>query len=199
MHGLEIEAKFLFVDPDDVRERLLKAGASIKYEMRDFRRALFDYPDNRFQKNDHSKRLRVRDEGDRVAINFKSNNDTNYAHEIEVHVDSFEKTEALFEAIGFVKYTYQESKREAWELDGVEIVIDIWPWLEPYIEIEGPTEDAIKNVATKLGFEWSKAKFGSVDTAYMAQYPKMVKGDSVGDLPEVKFSMDLPQYFLERK
>lgn len=198
MHGLEIEAKFLFISPDDVRNKLKKSGATLKYKMRDFRRALFDYPDSRFQKNDHSKRLRVRDEGDRIAINFKSDNESNYVDEIEINVDSFEKTEALFEAIGFVKYSYQESKREAWDLDDVEVVIDIWPWLEPYIEIEGPFEEAIRSVAEKLGFEWSNAKFGSVDTAYLAQYPKMVKGDSVGDLPEVKFSMETPTYFLDR-
>lgn len=198
MNGLEIEAKFLHLDHEEVRKRLKAAGAKLNYEMRNFRRALFDYPDSRFQKNDHSKRLRIRDEGDRVAINFKSKNDTNYVHEIEVNVDSYEKTEALLEAIGFVKYSYQESKRESWELDGVEVVLDVWPWLDSYIEIEGPSEDTIKDVAEKLGYDWTDAKFGSVDTAYMSQYPKMTKEDSVGDLPEVRFDMEIPRYFIDR-
>ncbi len=198
MNDLEIEAKFLNLDPDEVREKLKSAGAKLNYTMRDFRRALFDYPDSRFQKNDHSRRLRIRDEGDRIAINFKSKNETNYVHEIEVNVDSYENTEALLEAIGFVKYSYQESRRESWKIDDAEVVIDTWPWLNPYIEIEGPSEDAIKSVAKKLGYDWKDAKFGSVDTAYMAQYPRMTEDDSVGDLPEVKFSMEVPQYFTDR-
>ncbi len=195
----EIEAKFLSVYHDKLRRKLEECGAELKFEKREYRRVMFDYPDSRFQKNDHSRRFRIRDEGDKIMLNFKKKTDSSYDDEYEVEVRDFEATIALLKAAGFVTFSYQESRREMWKLDGCEVCLDEWPWVKPYIEIEGPSEDAIKGVAAKLGFDWSNAKFGSVDTVYAAEYTKMKSTDSVGDLPEVKFSMPTPEYFLERQ
>ncbi len=195
----EIEVKFLNIDIATVRQKLKTLEAVCEQPMRLMRRKLFDYPDMRFQKHNHSQRLRVRDEGNKVAINYKSNNETNYAHELEVEVGSFADMCQLLEAIGLETYSYQESKRETWQYKNVEVVIDEWPWLEPYIEIEGESEQAIKKVAEDLGFDWSTAKFGSTDTAYKAQYPGMKEADSIGDVPEVRFDDPVPQFLLDRK
>src|SRR5690606_25320118 len=140
----EIEAKFLNVDFDDLRKKLKAKGAVCEHPMRLMRRVLFDHNDKRFRNNNHVERLRVRDEGNKVAINYKSKNETNYVHEVEVAVESFQDMIKLFEAIGLEQYSYQESKRETWKYKDVEVVLDEWPWLNPYIEIEGPTEKAIQ-------------------------------------------------------
>ncbi len=65
-------------------------------------------------------------------------------------------------------------------------------------EIEGPDEDSIKAATIDLGFDWSRAEFGSVDMACRDQYKGMKKTESVGDLLEVRFDMPLPQYFTDR-
>lgn len=44
-----------------------------------------------------------------------------------------------------------------------------------------------------------EAKFGSVDTAYRDKYKKMKKGESVGELSEVKFDQPLPKFFEDRQ
>lgn len=195
----EIEAKFLNVDHDETRAKLKKLGAECEQPMRLMRRALFDYPDSRFQKDNQKQRLRIRDEGDKVTVNFKSKNGTNYVDEIETTVGSFETMTQLLESIGLVSYSFQESKRETWHYKDVEVVLDEWPWLSTYIEIEGPSEPAIQSVAKELGFEWNDAKFGSVDTAYRYQYPGMGKGESIGDLAEVRFDLPLPDYLKIRQ
>ena len=64
----------------------------------------------------------------------------------------------------------QESKREVWELDGVEIMLDEWPWVPTYIEIEAGTEEKVKDVASKLGLNWSDAVFGAVTPVYATHY-----------------------------
>ena len=88
MNGKEIEAKFLFVDFVELRKQLQKQNARCNFEMRDYRRIIFDYPDLRFQKGSESIRFRVRDEGDKVALNFKQRlGDDKYDDEIEVVVD----------------------------------------------------------------------------------------------------------------
>ena len=93
----------------------------------------------------------------------------------------------LLESIGCEKKAYQESKRESWELDNVDITIDEWPFLEPYVEIEGKSEEKVKQVAEKLGFEYAKALFCSVDTLYNKKYG--VSEDIINNhTPEIIFS-----------
>ena len=197
----EIEVKFLNVDHDDVRARLTKLGAVCEQPMRLMRRKMFDYPDNRLQKSNMSQRLRIRDEGNRVTINYKAGNDAggSYAREIESIIGSFDDVAQILEAVGLVCYSFQESKRETWKHKDVEIVLDEWPWVNCYIEIEGPTESSIKVVADGLGFNWEDSRVGSVDVAYCAQYPGMTEHESIGDLAEVRFSLEVPDYFIKRR
>jgi adenylate cyclase class 2 len=195
----EIEVKFLRVNHDELRKKLQALGATCEHPMRLMRRIMFDYPDKRFQSHDHSQRLRIRDEGDKIAINYKAKNGTNYPYEIEVGIDSFEAMTSLLEAIGLERYSFQESKRETWRHKDIEVVLDEWPWLGTYIEIEGPSEESIKAAAKDLGFNWQDARFGSVDTAYGDQYPGLQKSESIGDVTEVRFDKPIPQFLLDRK
>ncbi|HSH31558.1 MAG TPA: hypothetical protein VK963_02715, partial [Candidatus Saccharimonadales bacterium] len=73
-------------------------------------------------------------------------------------------------AIGLDSYSYQETKRESWVLGGVEVELDQWPWIPPFIELEGKDEAALKAAAQALGLDWSQALHGSVETAYQAYY-----------------------------
>lgn len=195
----EIEAKFLDINHDEIRAKLKKLGAKLEHPMRLMRRELFDHADNRYQKNKQNERFRIRDEGNKVTINYKNaNSGTVYAHELETTVGSYDEIAKILKAVGFKSYSFQESKRETWHYKDVEVVLDEWPWLNPYIEIEGPNEEAIKSVAKELRFDWKEAKFGSVDTAYEHQYPGMTESDSIGAIKEVKFGQPLPQYFKDK-
>lgn len=196
----EIEAKFLNTDHDALRKYLKSNGAELKHPMRLMKRAIFDYPDMRFQKNDHSEYLRVRDEGDKATITYKKFlDDSNYVLEKETTIGSFEDMVEILKRVGLKVFSYQESKRETWQFKNVEIVLDEWPWVAPMIEVEGPDEDSIKEISAELGFNWEDAVFGTVDNVYKFYFPKMKGKDSLGDLPEVKFNMPLPQYFIDRK
>lgn len=55
---------------------------------------------------------------------------------------------------------------EGWLYDGVEITIDTWPGLEPFVEIEGPSEEAVRKVSSELGLDYAQALFGAVDVVY---------------------------------
>jgi adenylate cyclase, class 2 len=197
----EIEAKFLNVDHDEVRARLQAAGAKLGHLMRLMRREIFDHPDGRYNSPPYAEKLRIRDEGDgKVTVTYKKKlPDSDYVQEIETTVGSYDTMKQLFMAIGLVSCSYQESKRETWHLDDVEVVLDEWPWLRPFVEIEGPSEPAIQAAAEKLGFGWTDARFGSVDTAYMADYPGMTEADSIGKVAEVRFDTPLPDYLKERQ
>ena len=165
----EIEAKFTNIDHDEIRAKLTELGAILEEPMRLMRRVVIHTPEMEAK---HAF-LRVRDEGHRTTITYKQfDSDTvDGAKEYEIEASDFDQAVALLSAAGLSSFVYQESKRENWRLGNVEIMLDEWPWLNPYLEIEGESEEAIKNVATQLGLDWSTALFGGVANAYRAQYP----------------------------
>ena len=188
----EIEVKFLNVDFDQVRAKLRELGGECEQPMRLMKRVTIETPEL-LQKKSY---VRVRDEGDKVTLTYKQFDSlsVNGAKEIEVTVSNFNDTVALLAAAGLPHASFQESKRETWKVGGVEVVLDEWPWLHPYIEIEGESEEALKDVAARLGFDWKDATFGGVTIAYREQYPHLDPGDnnSVGRIAEIKFGDPVP-------
>lgn len=187
----EIEVKFLDVSFDDIRARLTELAAVCEQPMRLMRRVTMDTPDMK-TKNAF---LRVRDEGHRVTITYKQFDalSVDGTREIETTVGDFQTMIDLLEAIGLPYRSYQESRRETWRLGGAEIVLDEWPWLKPYIEIEGESEEMLRDTATKLGLDWKNAVFGDVMAAYRVEYPHLGEHDTIGNIPEVKFDDPLPE------
>lgn len=192
----EIEVKFLDVDIEEVRSKLHGLGAVCEQPMRLLRRVIFD-TDFMSAKNAY---LRVRDEGHKNTLTYKQFDSLSIdgAKEIEVDVSNFEGTVALIEAAGIPANSSQESKRESWKLDGVDIVIDEWPWLQPYIEIEGNNIQSVKDIAKRLGYDWEAAVFGDVMVAYRAQYPHLGEDETVGSAKELRFGDPKPALLQER-
>jgi adenylate cyclase class 2 len=194
----EIEAKFAQADHDAVRAKLKAAGAECTYPMRTMVRAILDYPDRRLQKDGGW--IRVRNEGDKTILTYKqvAKYSAHGVREINVTVDSYDQTVAFLLQIGMFKQSEQETRRETWELDGCEVVLDEWPWLKPYIEVEGPSVPKIKAVAAKLGFDYKDALFGDVVVAYRLEYPGIGPNETIGTLPEIRFDLPLPDWLKER-
>ena len=192
----EIEVKFIDVDIDDIRARLSKASATLVQPMRAMRRVLIEEAhhaaDGSF--------IRIRDEGDRTTLTFKRRTKSDEVttidstHELETTVGSFDATVNIFKEAGWEYITFQESRRETWNFHDTEVVIDEWPWIKPYIEIEGTSIEAVKEASIELGFDWDDAVFGSVDVIYNRDFPKMsVRG--VIDIKEVRFDDPVPTEF----
>ena len=196
----EIEVKFLGVNHDDVRAKLQAIGAVCEQPMRLMRRTVMDFADMRLEKSVDGF-VRVRDEGNKVEVTYKQFNQAlsiDGAKEIAVVVDDYQRAIKLFEAIGLQAKSEQESKRENWRLGDCEIVLDEWPWLKPYIEIEGQTQDAIRELAEKLGFNWADAVTGSVTVAYRAEYdiPRQI---SIAKNPRIAFDEPIPEWMAKSR
>lgn len=166
----EIEAKFPDIDADVLRSVLKGKGANLEHPEVLMRRKNYDYPDRRLEKTGGW--IRVRDEGDKVTLSYKQLNDRTLhgTKEVNVTVDDFDKACSFLESIGMAAKAYQETRREKWTHKGVEITLDTWPWVPTFIELEGPTEELVREVAGDLGLDWSKAMHGSVETIYQMHY-----------------------------
>ena len=126
------------------------------------KRAVFFLPGKR---DSSTSWLRVRDEGDRITVSLKVtiNGKINTQKEVMIIADNYDNARRLLVEISCEEKAYQETKREIWEFDSVEITIDEWPYLEPYVEIEGKSEQVVLEVAEKLGFDYREAIFGAAD------------------------------------
>ncbi len=167
----EIEAKFLNQNHDEIRTKLRELGAVCEHPMKLMRRTVFDFPDRRLQKEGAWVRLREELNGS-IELTLKQvKTDTlSGVHEATVTVGSYEDAQHFVLATGLEIKGEQESKREVWRLGEVEIMLDEWPWVKPFIEIEAPTEEQVKDLAQKLGLNWADAKFGGVTPVYLAEY-----------------------------
>ncbi len=187
----EIEAKFTDIDMDAMRARLKELGATLVYPERLMKRVNYDF------KAGGNAWVRIRDEGDRVTMTFKRVLDRTLhgTQEVNLVVDSFERAGEFLDAIGMTGKSLQETKRELWTLDGCEVVLDTWPWVPPFIEIEGPTEEVVRAVADKLGMDWSGALYGSVEVVYQQHYD--VTEEEIDYWPSIAF-IPVPDW-LEKK
>jgi adenylate cyclase class 2 len=191
----EIEVKFLDVDFSELRQRLASLGAVCEQPMRLMRRAVIQ---NETTGSDAY--IRVRDEGDKVTLTYKSFESLSLhgASEIETTVGDFDSAVEILSRGGMKAGSYQESRRETWKLGEAEVVLDEWPWLKPYIEIEGESEEIVREAASKLGFDWeAQAVFGDIMVAYRAEYPHLTAKDTVGNLESVRFDDPLPPMFTQ--
>jgi adenylate cyclase class 2 len=192
----EIEAKFLAVDHDQIRTRLTALGATQTRPSTLMRRKNYDYPDYRLEKQGGW--VRVRDEGDKITMSYKQLNDRSLhgTHEVELTINDFDAADGFLIAIGLQQDNFQETKRESWRLGDVEIDLDEWPWIKPFIEIEGPSEAEVKDVASKLGLDWAVARHGSVEVAYQAEYD--VTEEEIDHLSTILFSDPPPEVFKKK-
>lgn len=192
--SVEIEAKWVGVDFEVVREKLGEVEGKLVKPMARMVRTTF---------NSGSKKswIRVRDEGDgKVTMSYKEVKEVSVAgmEEVELVVDSYEKAVEFVEKVGFEKKSEQETRREIWEVEGVEVTLDEWPWLPPMVEIEAESEAKLEEVAGLLGFDMSEAMFASVDYVY-AKYYDVTTDEVNNEWGEIKFSEGVPEWLEKRK
>lgn len=184
----EIEAQFLDIDKEAMRIRLKEVGAKLEKPEVLMRRVVFYTGEHSF--------ARVRDEGDKIIMTYKNISDEHSilgTKEVNVEASSYDDAILFLRGCGLEIKARQETRREIWSLDRVEICIDTWPWIPTFMEVEGPTEESVWEVAKKLGFGKDQAKFGSVDTTYQRYYG--VDPDIVNlHTPEILFDIEPPEW-----
>ncbi len=190
----EIEVKFYPVNKDEILVKLRELGATNVQGETLMRRAIYDH---RANPGINCTYARIRDEGNKITASLKVNAEQGGniydQKEAQIKVDSFENAREIFKGLGLKETNYQENKRDTWNYLNSEIVIDTWPALETYIEIEGPNEDELEKITLDLGLDWNDRVFVSTDELYAKKYG-ITKEEALKEISIITFS-DIPESF----
>lgn len=157
MNITEIEARWLKIDPDALKARLRELGA------RDEGEALFReeirrdprWPDYRGQF------VRIRTKPDGVYVSYKhfKADTVDGTEEIEFYTNDAALVGLFCDRLGAPLHREQEKRVHTFQLGNVTVGLDSWPQAPTYVELEGPSESAIRSAADKLGLDWEDAVF----------------------------------------
>jgi adenylate cyclase class 2 len=164
--SIEIEAKFLNINRNVMREKLATARYICTVPDRMMTRVTLHEP---HENRNKSQWWRVRDEGTgRITMTWKCTdaNTVDGTREVEIEVSHFETAVRMLETTGLQVIARQETRRETWINGNIEVVIDEWPGINPFIEIESSDVTAVQNAAQELGFDMNDAVFGAVAQVY---------------------------------
>jgi len=124
----------------------------------------YDWPDGRLQRADCGLRIRFTEPADsdgadrrgvtrNTTVTYKGPRQPGQLkirRQVEFDTDSAAVAE-LFESLGLINALTFQKRRESWKLDGCCVELDKLPGLGSFVEIEGPSADAITAVSKKLG------------------------------------------------
>lgn len=142
-----------------------------------------------------NKWIRLRQTGDQITITVKhilencnitdglQQYGLSSINETEINVDSIEVANELLETLGFYHRNYQEKKRISYIYEplSLEIEIDTWPMIPPYVEVEGKSEEEIYKFIELLGYSKEDVRVANTSGVY-AMY-----GINIYDFKELKF------------
>jgi len=168
--GTEIEIKLRLADPAGLRERLAVCGASPTGRVLETN-TLFDTPDEALRAADSALRVRRTaplqaaerlpraDQSGGPAsawLTFKgprSGTGLRSREELETQVREADALLAILARLGLTERVIYEKRRETWRLEGCEVALDELPRLGTFVEIEGPDEQAVRELRSRLGLE----------------------------------------------
>ncbi len=175
----EIETKVLEVDLEEIRKKLESLGAQ-KTEDTTLIVDWFNPVGVPKEKSPWFLRVRSYSSG-KVEVTWKPKSEiiglARKHKEVNVIVDNHEAMKDLFEEIGLEVYAHQEKKRVSYRLGDTSFDLDTYPKMKTYLEIEGSSEESIKNSIKMLGLEsnetWNDGERTLIENKYGLNWADM--------------------------
>lgn len=153
----EIETKYRLDDPAVFRERLAACGAQPVARVFESNR-LFDTADRKLRATDCGLRLRTSrslDDDQHVSATLtykgpRAAGEMKAREEVETVVTDPSGAATILQRLGFGEVVFYEKRRETWRLDECEVCLDELPRLGWFVEIEGPSVEAVEGACDKL-------------------------------------------------
>lgn len=176
--NIEIEERVLEVEVDKIIEKLNELNA-VKAGEWEQKRYVYDFNPKR-----ENEWIRLRTNGETTTLTYKNIEENNIdgTKELEIEVSNFDDTNTMLNVLGYKSKAYQENKRIRYYLNDVEIDIDFWPLIPPYMEIEGKSIESVKEVEKILEVDESKITALNCQDIYLGVY-----GIDIKTIKELRF------------
>lgn len=154
--SIEIEGKMRLADREATTGKLRELGASGGDEIFETN-TFFDTGQGALKSSDQGLRIRVERLGDdrrQVTITHKgprAHGQLKSRNETELGVDSAQDAAQLLTQLGYQPVLTFEKRRQRFVLDGCHVELDHLPYIGDFIEIEGPSDEAVMSVRERLG------------------------------------------------
>jgi adenylate cyclase class 2 len=155
MNGHETEAKFYVQNLGKIEMRLRELKAHLIQPRTHETNLRFDNANSDLRNSSRVLRLR---QDEKARFTFKGPSVEREGgvlsrQEIEFVVEDFESAKKFLEALGYETVVFYEKFRTTYEIQDIHIMLDELPYGE-FVEIEGESVDAIRNIANLLGLNW---------------------------------------------
>ncbi|MDQ5972087.1 MAG: adenylate cyclase, class 2 [Patescibacteria group bacterium] len=162
MSDTEHELRLVDIDPTQLEEKLIKAGATFVADHK-LRRHVFDtIPVN------NNRWVRLRTDGSQTTLAVKEVVDETVSgtKEWETVVDDFDTTKLILEKMGLISRGYQENSRKEFRLGEASITIDQWPKLPVILEVEADSAEGVVTAINKLDLNPDDFTGKNIDQLY---------------------------------
>ena len=176
----ELELRILDIDVNKVVQKLEALGAE---KVGDWYYKRYVYDTKPYHED---KWIRLRTNGEETTLTYKEyiKDSVDGVKELEIIVSDLDKTIEILKVLGYEFRSVQENKRIRYIYDGIEIDIDTWPDLNPYVEVEASTKEKVDYMVNIL------KEYGSIVTAKNIQSIYMEKGYTKEMLNNLEFKGD---------
>ena len=175
----EIETKVLDIDQKIIQEKLISLGAQ---KIKEDRLVVDWYRIKGIKKGEDPWFLRIRSySGGKHEVTWKPISKilgTARMHkEINFLIEEPEKLADLFEELGLEKYAHQEKDRVSFSYKDWMFDIDQYPQMPAFMEIEGHSEEHVKEAMKLLGLEnnrtWADGERTLIENIYKLDWFNM--------------------------
>ena len=166
----EIEVRFLEIDKKGLVKKLNLLGAKDLGE--DLLEEIIFYDPAFKWRDTEGKMVRLRKTKTDIFLSYKHHSAATLhgTEEIEFKISDLTKGQEFLERLGLVSFRHQEKLRHTFKLKEVTLDIDTWPKVPTYVELEGLSEQAIKEAANLLGLKWESAVYESAKIVIEKHY-----------------------------
>jgi predicted adenylyl cyclase CyaB len=177
---IEIETKIVGIDNKEVKGALSRLHAELVGRFLQ-RRWVFDISPSK----EVDEFIRVRTDGKKTTLTYKRREGSGMSntYEVETEVEDFNKAAEILSKV-MRGARYQENYRELYRCDGLEVAIDHWPMIKPHLEVEGPSEEEVKDLIRRLRIRGKEVGNVSVVKIYAGE------GIDLNSFKELRFSKD---------
>ena len=163
MENREFEYRFYNYDKHNIIIKLKELNAIQVHDFVKYEFIVFNHP---LKKKDY---IRLRNENNIYKLTHKIY-DNLFPQETEITVDNFQITCDMLLKLGCtIKYKF-EKLREKWIIDNTEIVFDMYPGMNEYMEIESNSIDELNKYTILLNLNIKNHKWIPLNVRYKYIY-----------------------------